>query len=112
MAGGQGTQHDTRLRVLESAVEVFAARGFRDATIHGICEGAEANIAAVNYYFGAKQALHGAAIETLQHLPWNHTSAAARLTEVLDSCGQHFKHNPSRRPFHGGIPARPVLRRY
>lgn len=61
MAGSQGTQHDTRLRVLESAVEVFAARGFRDATIHEICEGAGANIAAVNYYFGSKESLYAEA---------------------------------------------------
>ncbi len=52
------SRHDTRQRVLESAVEAFAAEGFRDATVHEICEGAEANIAAVNYYFGSKENLY------------------------------------------------------
>ena len=61
MPGSQSTQHDTRLRVLESAVEVFAARGFRHATIHEICKGAGANIAAVNYYFGSKEKLYAEA---------------------------------------------------
>jgi len=61
MSENQHAQHDTRLRVLTSAVEVFATRGFRDATIHEICEGAGANIAAVNYYFGSKENLYAEA---------------------------------------------------
>ena len=54
-------QADTRQRVLESAVNVFAQQGFRDATIHEICQRADANIAAVNYYFGSKEALYAEA---------------------------------------------------
>ena len=61
MPGSHDSPHDTRLRVLESAVEVFAARGFRDATIHEVCERAGANIAAVNYYFGSKEKLYAEA---------------------------------------------------
>lgn len=60
----QGSQHqesETRERVLESAVAVFAEKGFRDATIHEICERARANIAAVNYYFGSKENLYAEA---------------------------------------------------
>jgi AcrR family transcriptional regulator len=52
--------HDTatRQRLLEVAGEVFAEQGFRAATIRDICARAEANVAAVNYHFGDKEALY------------------------------------------------------
>jgi len=58
MRDSKDLQADTRERVLHSAVDVFAEKGFRDATIHEICEGAGANIAAVNYYFRSKENLY------------------------------------------------------
>ena len=48
----------TRERLLESAGEVFAERGFRDGTIQEICRRAGANIAAVNYHFRDKENLY------------------------------------------------------
>ena len=51
----------TRERLLESAVQVFATKGFRGATVKDICEHARANIAAVNYHFGDKEALYAEA---------------------------------------------------
>jgi len=51
---------DTRRRLLEAAVEVFAEDGFRNATIERICRRARANIAAAHYYFGDKQGLYTA----------------------------------------------------
>jgi AcrR family transcriptional regulator len=58
MAENGQERPDTRQRVLESAIEVFAEKGFHEATVHDICEGADANIAAVNYYFGSKEELY------------------------------------------------------
>ena len=52
---------DTQARLLDSACEVFAERGYRDATIAEICENAGANIAAVNYHFGSKENLYAEA---------------------------------------------------
>ena len=48
----------TRQRLLESACDVFAEKGYRDATIAEICERAGANIAAVNYHFRDKETLY------------------------------------------------------
>ena len=48
----------TRQRLLESACQVFAEKGYRDATIADISELAGTNVAAVNYHFGDKEALY------------------------------------------------------
>ena len=54
---------DTRARLLEAAVEVFAEEGFRKATIQRICRLAGANIAAAHYHFGDKEGLYTAVFE-------------------------------------------------
>jgi AcrR family transcriptional regulator len=48
----------TRERLLEGACEIFAKKGYRDATIADICERAGANVAAVNYHFGDKETIY------------------------------------------------------
>jgi AcrR family transcriptional regulator len=48
----------TRKKLLASASDVFVEKGFRDATVAEICSRAAANISAVNYYFGSKEALY------------------------------------------------------
>lgn len=48
----------TREKLLAAAGDVFIEKGFRDATVAEICARAEANIAAVNYHFGSKEALY------------------------------------------------------
>lgn len=54
----------TRKRLLAAASEVFADKGYRDATIAEICERARANVAAVNYHYGDKESLY---IEAWRH---------------------------------------------
>jgi AcrR family transcriptional regulator len=44
--------------LLNAAVDVFAEKGYRDATIAEISGRAKANIAAVNYHFGDKETLY------------------------------------------------------
>ncbi len=57
----------TREKLLSSAADVFMEKGFRDATVSEICSRAGANISAVNYHFGNKEALYQQA--------WRHSYA-------------------------------------
>jgi AcrR family transcriptional regulator len=53
----------TRRRLVEAAGEVFARRGFREATVREICQLAHANLAAVGYHFRDKQGLYEAVLD-------------------------------------------------
>lgn len=48
----------TRDRLLEVALEVFAARGFGQASTREICRRAGVNAGAIHYYFGDKASLY------------------------------------------------------
>jgi AcrR family transcriptional regulator len=49
---------ETRQRLLDAAAQLFAERGFNDVSIRDICSAANANVAAVNYYFHDKWGLY------------------------------------------------------
>jgi TetR/AcrR family transcriptional regulator, regulator of cefoperazone and chloramphenicol sensitivity len=55
-------QDATKVRLLESAGQEFADKGFDCARIRAICERAQANVAAVNYHFGDKEQLYVEAV--------------------------------------------------
>lgn len=54
---------DTHRRLLDAAVTLFAERGYRKTTVRDICQAADANISAVKYHFGNKEALYNAAFD-------------------------------------------------
>ena len=56
--------HETRQQLLKAASEVFATKGFWEATVAEICKKANANAAAANYHFGGKEALY---LESWRH---------------------------------------------
>jgi AcrR family transcriptional regulator len=59
-------QRTTQQKLIQAAMEVFAEKGFRDATIRQICKQAgTANINAVNYYFGSKEQLYKQILELI-----------------------------------------------
>ena len=53
-----------RERLLETAGEIFAEKGFKGATVREIIDRAGVNLAAVNYYFRDKERLY---IEAVKH---------------------------------------------
>jgi len=58
MASRTDDSGSTRERLLEAAGAIFAQKGYHHATVAEICERADANIAAVNYYFRSKDNLY------------------------------------------------------
>ena len=78
----------TKDRLLAAACAVFADKGYRAATVAEICTAAEANIAAVNYHFGNKEALYDAV--------WHH---------VFDLASSAY-------PIDGSLPENPALEDY
>src|SRR5262245_46242495 len=53
-----GSSQDARQRLLEAAAEVFASKGYAQASTREICRLAGANVAAIHYYFGDKASLY------------------------------------------------------
>jgi len=66
----------TREKLLTAAGDVFIEKGFRDATVAEICARAEANVSAVNYHFGSKEALYQES--------WRHSFKESIKTYPLD----------------------------
>jgi AcrR family transcriptional regulator len=54
---------ETRARILEAALELFAANGFDGASTRTIAERAGVNLPAIQYYFGSKEGLYRAVVE-------------------------------------------------
>jgi len=57
----------TRARILETAGQLFAERGYADTTSKAICERAQCNMAAVNYHFGSRDGLYLALLKEVHH---------------------------------------------
>jgi AcrR family transcriptional regulator len=57
---------DIKMRLVEAAGKAFADKGFDAVGIREICQEAEANVAAVNYYFGDKKGLYCACLRHAQ----------------------------------------------
>ena len=76
---------DTKGRILDAAEELFADRGFPSTSMRDITNNADANIAAVNYHFGSKEALLLAVLE--RRIEPVNRARLARLDELESSAG-------------------------
>jgi AcrR family transcriptional regulator len=54
---------DTRLRILRTALQVFAAEGYEGASTRTLAQRANVNLPALQYYFGNKEGLYRAVID-------------------------------------------------
>jgi AcrR family transcriptional regulator len=58
--GSPADQEGARQRLLDSAAQLFAARGYEVTTVRDIVGTAGTNLNAINYYFGGKRGLYEA----------------------------------------------------
>ena len=70
---------DTITQILNAAGEVFAIKGFKDATVREICAKAGVNLAAVNYHFGDKERLYIEAVKDARKVVHQHVPAPENL---------------------------------
>jgi len=54
---------ETRAQLIDAALEIFGRLGYEGATTRQIAKAADANLAAIVYHFGSKEALHLAVAE-------------------------------------------------
>ena len=82
----QARGEDTRRRILETALDLFAAQGYEGASTRQIAEGAGVNLPAIQYYFGNKEGLYRAIIEDITADTDRHmASLAPRVQAALDA---------------------------
>lgn len=83
---------DSRERILKAALEVFAAKGYGQASTREICKRAGVNVAGIHYYFGDKASLYRALFqipEKLFQLPPSLQDPATTLEDGLAAWYRH-----------------------
>jgi AcrR family transcriptional regulator len=75
---------DTRRRMVETAMDLFAAHGFEGVSTRSLAEAAGVNLPAIQYYFGGKEGLFRAAVDRIiQRIAERMEPAADRASAVL-----------------------------
>lgn len=60
-----GRGEDTRLRILKTALELFATEGYEGASTRTLAHRAGVNLPAIQYYFGSKEGLYHAVVDLI-----------------------------------------------
>ncbi len=93
---------DTKKKLFNAGIKVFAENGYRDATVREICKKAgAANINAVNYYFGSKEKLYReilddifAAYDRFDQDDWEEKTPREQLKSMIANfCVMLYKNN-------------------
>lgn len=84
----QDRSRQSRARILDVAITIFAQRGYSGASTREIADAAEVNQGLVTYYFGSKQALWRAAVD--QALAKYRNAFADRMAELKDPEDRSF----------------------
>ncbi|HEY6981910.1 CerR family C-terminal domain-containing protein [Reyranella sp.] len=83
-SGAYARGEDTRRRILETALEIFAAEGYEGASTRHLAERAGVNLPAIQYYFGSKEGLYRAVIEHIvQHNEAHMAPLAVKVRAAL-----------------------------
>lgn len=83
-SGTQARGEDTRRRILETALEIFATEGYEGASTRQLAEHADVNLPAIQYYFGSKEGLFRAVLEDIiEHTERHMAPLAPRVKAAL-----------------------------
>ena len=75
---------DTRRRLVETAIEIFAIHGYEGTSTRTLAERAGVNLPAIPYYFGSKQGLYRAAVEhIIRHIETRMGAIGERVKSAL-----------------------------
>jgi len=75
---------ETRRRLLNAGLRLFAEHGFRGVSVRDLCAAAGANLAAVSYHFGSKEGLYQAIFEAFLD------EDEARHQATVEAMGAHL----------------------
>jgi TetR/AcrR family transcriptional regulator, regulator of cefoperazone and chloramphenicol sensitivity len=77
---------DTRLRILRTALELFATDGYEGASTRTLAQRAGVNLPAIQYYFGSKEGLYHAVIDHIaERMEARVAPVTAEIREALAS---------------------------
>jgi len=87
-----------RARILAAAIDEFAARGFKGASMDAIAARTHTTRALINYYFGAKEGLYIAVLEQVYgeireaegNLDLEHLDPVAAIRRIVDFTYQYY----------------------
>ena len=86
-ARGYACGDDTRRRILETAITLFAQLGYHGASTRAIAHRARVSLPALQYYFGGKPGLHHACVEYITE------DVRARLGPAAEQAQQALRGN-------------------
>jgi TetR/AcrR family transcriptional regulator, regulator of cefoperazone and chloramphenicol sensitivity len=82
--GSQARGEDTRRRILDAALEIFATEGYEGTSTRLLAGRAGVNLPAIQYYFGSKEGLYRAVIESIiAHTEAHMAPLASRVKAAL-----------------------------
>jgi AcrR family transcriptional regulator len=95
--------NDTAKDLIAAASELFARHGYDGTSVRAITKGANANLGAITYHFGSKEALHDAVFDSLVGpLPGSLREAAGtegapldRIERAVRALFKHLRANPT-----------------
>jgi len=77
---------ETRRRLVEAAIEIFATHGYDGASTRALAERAGVNLPAIPYYFGSKEGLYRAAVgHIVGHIEARMAPIDAKIRRALAS---------------------------
>lgn len=76
---------DTKVKILDTAEQMFATQGFAGTTLRNLVKEAGVNLAAVSYHFGSKEELHAAVIGRMAEVITERQLEALQVLEANET---------------------------